>query len=334
MAVIAFASCSKNTDNQSGNNPSDTDGPKVSITLKGESEGTRAFFDNTAAAESWEKEIGSLSTYVFDSYGNLILRRTFTPGEITARQANFSLPNSTAGTTCSFYVVANAEYGTVASKSAMEAAIEAASLDEYNGEVSVVMERAKRAGGFVMNGSRTTTVAAEGQTTNVAVSLKRVVAKVAVRTTVDPSFSDKYGQGTVFITDAELTNISAGSYSFPGNVYPRTQLKSYTQVSSVADGNSDNLFYVYENEAPGSGDHVILILSGVFDADGDPLTTQDQMDVEYRVTLTGEGDGALVRNGYYRVQATVKGLSGDGVVLTITVADWETPITQTVNLGQ
>lgn len=40
-----------------------------------------------------------------------------------------------------------------------------------------------------------------------------------------------------------------------------------------------------------------------------------------------------MRNGYYRIEAAITGLVGSEVGLTITVADWESPVTQQIDLG-
>ena len=43
-----------------------------------------------------------------------------------------------------------------------------------------------------MSGMKSQTVGAVNSTTNVGITLKRTVAKVALQTTIDPSFADKY----------------------------------------------------------------------------------------------------------------------------------------------
>ena len=333
-ATAIFASCSKN-EPVTNNSAMTGDSPQAVITLTTEDASSRAFFDNTATAEAWEKEVNSLNVYVFDQSGNFILRRDFTSGELTAKTATLPLPNSAAGTQCDFYVVANANYGTIASKAAMTNAIESATLADYNGTTAVVMAQAARTGGFVMNGSKSVTVAAQGSTTNVAVTIKRVVAKVAVRTTIDPIVATKYGGGTVFITSAELTKASALSYSFatPGQYQSRSSLYTYEQPGKTTGANKDNLFYCYETDELTAGARTTITLKGVFDADANAGTTHDQIAVSYNVELDGAGNGKIVRNGYYRVNANITGLSGDGVIVNFTVAEWETPATQTINLG-
>lgn len=108
-AVAAlFASCAKDSENVNPSHPDTTDGARVTLTLDGANDtDTRAFFDTTATAEAWEKSLSSLSVFTFDNSGSLIIRRDFTASELTAKSATFSLPKSAAGTSCSFYAVAN-----------------------------------------------------------------------------------------------------------------------------------------------------------------------------------------------------------------------------------
>lgn len=53
----------------------------------------------------------------------------------------------------------------------------------------------------------------------------------------------------------------------------------------------------------------------------------------FQLVSTGKAGGAIVRNGYYRIEAAITGLVGSEVGLTITVADWESPVTQQIDLG-
>ncbi len=53
----------------------------------------------------------------------------------------------------------------------------------------------------------------------------------------------------------------------------------------------------------------------------------------YEVELDGAAGGEIRRNGYYRVDVTINGLTGQDATLTITPAEWESPVTQTVELG-
>ena len=338
LAAVAmtaiFASCSKETEPVTNHSETTADSPQVLITFTTEESASRSFFDNTATAESWEKEINSMSLYVFNSAGNPVLRRDFTPAELASKSATFSLPNEAAGMTCDFYVVANTDYGTIVNKSAMIEKAELTPLSDYNGTTAVVMNQTARTDGFVMNGHRSTTIADKGSVTNVALSIKRVVAKVAVRATIAPELAQKYG-GTVFIESATIWKVSSASYSYFNPLkYPdRGMVYSHEQVSGTNGAYKENLFYIYENDELAVGERLTLTLKGKYDADSNATTTYDQMDVSYDIELTGIGNGKILRNGYYRIEANIQGLSGDGVVVTFTVAEWELPVTQSVNLG-
>jgi len=320
MSAI-FASCSSNTETietpQSGN--------LVTVSFAAD-QTTRAFYGDLAVAEPWEAELHTVGVYVFDPSGNLILRRVFSPGEAAAKKVVFALPNSAKNTTCTFAVVANADAGSVASYAALRSTLDKASLDEYNGDAAMVMAGSKRPDGFVMTGESAATV---GTATAVAVNLKRNVAKIAVRTSISDELAEKFNGAAVNITSARIENVNAASYLMGSEACPGAADYSYTQTSKLS-ATSDNLFYVYGTPA-GSGQK--LILSGIFDADGSTATKDDQTEMEYTVNLTGDGTGLIKRNGYYRIGATIKGLSGDAVQVSIEVSDWETPVTQEVELG-
>ena len=64
-ALAMLASCNKHTDEIADS----ATGSVVKITLTDKTPETRAFFDQTAAAESWEKKINSLTLFVFGDFG-------------------------------------------------------------------------------------------------------------------------------------------------------------------------------------------------------------------------------------------------------------------------
>ena len=70
-----------------------------------------------------------------------------------------------------------------------------------------------------------------------------------------------------------------------------------------------------------------------YDADGNASTTADRMEVVYTIPLTGKAGGEIARNGYYRVAANITGLVGQDCQVSVSVAEWETPVTQSVDLG-
>ncbi|WP_278687021.1 FimB/Mfa2 family fimbrial subunit [Alistipes finegoldii] len=333
-AAIAalFASCDKNDETINSVIPEAADGARIAITLTGASDTeTRAFFDTTAKAEAWESSLSSLSVFAFDKGGTLIVRRDFSSAELASKSATFALPKSTAGTECSFYAVANYDASSAKTRAALTALVEN-SAATYNGTFAEVSTAAKRSGGFVMSGSVTKTVGAVNTTTSVGITLKRTVAKVAVQTTVDPSFANKYS-GTLAINSVKLSKAASQSLVVAGTPTPGTMTFSHMQTPAAASENYNALFYCFENGALAVGNRVLLEINATYDSDGSASTPDDRSEVTYSIELTGKATGEILRNGYYRLAANITGLVGQDCAVTVTVADWETPVTQNVELG-
>ena len=333
-AAIAalFASCDKNDETINSVIPEAADGARIAITLTGASDTeTRAFFDTTAKAEAWESSLSSLSVFAFDKGGTLIVRRDFSSAELASKSATFALPKSTAGTECSFYAVANYDASSAKTRAALTALVEN-SAATYNGTFAEVSTAAKRSGGFVMSGSVTKTVGAVNTTTSVGITLKRTVAKVAVQTTVDPSFANKYS-GTLAINSVKLSKAASQSLVVAGTPTPGTMTFSHMQTPAAASENYHALFYCFENGALAVGNRVLLEINATYDSDGSASTPDDRSEVTYSIELTGKATGEILRNGYYRLAANITGLVGQDCAVTVTVADWETPVTQNVELG-
>lgn len=139
LAALALVSCSKEETVTYGTNGEPLDGAAVCLTFT-DAPASRASLNSTAAAETWEKSLTSLTVYVFNSQGNLVAQRSFTSEELVDKSATFALPHSAAGTTCDFYAVANLSLTGVTTKSALLSKVEASAAD-YNGtfaEVSTV----------------------------------------------------------------------------------------------------------------------------------------------------------------------------------------------------
>lgn len=331
LVAALFASCDKAPEIMNPLQPGTADGARVTITLSGADAETRAFFDNTATAEAWEKSLSSLSVFAFDNGGGLIVRRDFTSAELASKSATFALPKSTAGTECSFYAVANYDASSAKTRAALTALVEN-SAATYNGTFAEVSTAAKRSGGFVMSGSVTKTVGAVNTTTSVGITLKRTVAKVAVQTTVDPSFANKYS-GTLAINSVKLSKAASQSLVVAGTPTPGTMTFSHMQTPAAASENYNALFYCFENGALAVGNRVLLEINATYDSDGSASTPDDRSEVTYSIELTGKATGEILRNGYYRLAANITGLVGQDCAVTVTVADWETPVTQNVELG-
>lgn len=85
----------------------------------------------------------------------------------------------------------------------------------YNGTFANVSSKALRSGGFLMSGTATKSIGAAGTTTEVAITLRRDVAKVAVQASLSPAFADKY-PGTVRITSVKLSRSAMQTPYFGG----------------------------------------------------------------------------------------------------------------------
>ena len=275
--------------------------------------------------------MSSLSIFVFDNADNFVIRRDLTSSELAAKSATFSLPKSAAGTECSFYAVANYDASLAKTRAALTALVEN-SAATYNGTFAEVSTAAKRSGGFVMSGSTTKTVGAVNTTTNIGITLKRTVAKVALQTTIDPSFSQKYG-GSLTVNSVKLSKAASQSLVVAGTPTPGAMTFSHTQTPAAASGKYNALFYCFENGSLTAGNRVLLEINATYDLDGSASTADDRSEVTYSVELTGKAAGEILRNGYYRVAANITGLVGQDCAVSVTVADWETPVTQNVDLG-
>lgn len=275
--------------------------------------------------------MSSLSIFVFDNADNLIIRRDLTFDELVAKSATFALPKSAAGTECSFYAVANYDASSAKTRAALTALVEN-SATAYNGTFAEVSTKAKRSGGFVMSGSATKTVGAVNTTTNIGITLKRTVAKIAFQATVDPSFADKYS-GSLTVNSVKLSKAASQSLVVAGTPTPGAMTFSHTQTPAAASGKYNALFYCFENGALTAGNRILLEINATYDPDGSASTPDDRSEVTYSVELTGKAAGEILRNGYYRIAANITGLVGQDCIVSVTVADWETPVTQNVELG-
>lgn len=329
MSATIFASCTKDANDLTNEIIDPAQGSVVTLSFSDEAPQTRAFFGTTATAETWEKSITNVIMYAFKD-GNMIAYRAFTDDELAVKRATFPLSGVRAGDVCNFYAVTNAlpqVEGYISEKEFLNLIENAPS--NYNGTFAQVSTGAKRSLGFVMSGKATATVSSG--TTNVALTLKRTVAKIAVQAKLADNFHNIY-LGDIKVKDITISKAASQSYIWK-QTSPNTGARnfSFNQVSNVSGKNYQNLFYIYENAA--TSDKVTLTINAIYDIDGDYSTTTDQKEVTYTLGLDGKTAGEIARNGYYRVAVTIKGLTGSDASMSITVADWEVTSTQDVEIG-
>ena len=330
-------------------NPTPTNGGKegeIELILKNESvaDGTRAFGSGTT--ESWEKSISSAVLIVYNTSGTQILRRVLTAAEVngsTTTPIKFVLPGVSADASCDFYVVINRNIAdNITTKTGLLAELES-DIASYNSTYANVTTKAMRTGGFVMTGSASVKIAAG--TTAVTMTVKRVVAKVEIQTSMTDSFRTKYGNGCVEVKKVTLSrgaeksfliDQTTGKYATVSSSFTSAQ-DAYCDKTGASKTNAykyNNLFYLNEKAAAAAGSRVKVLIDAIYDADGNLSTTADQMPVTYETELTGAADGKIARNGSYKVNAKLDGLTGQDVTLAVTVANWDALATQDVNLGQ
>lgn len=342
MAV--FAACTKDEAV-----PTPIDGGKegeVELILQNESipDETRAFGAGTT--ETWEKSISSAVLIVYNPTGTQILRRVLTAAEVngsTTTPIKFVLPGVSAEAMCDFFVVINRTIAdNITTKTGLLAELES-DIASYNSTYANITTKAMRAGGFVMTGTATAKIAAG--TTAVTMTVKRVVAKVEIQTTMTDSFRSKFGNGCVEIKKVTLSrgteksyliDQTASKYATVSSTFTSAQ-DSYCDKTGASKSNAykyNNLFYINEKAAAAAGSRVKVVMDAIYDADGNLTTTADQVALTYETELTGTTGGKIARNGSYKVNAKLDGLTGKDVTLAITVANWDALSTQDVNLGQ
>lgn len=72
-------------------------GAVATVSFTDEEPATRAFFGSTAAAETWEKALNTVTIFVIDPSGDLLAKRSFSAAELSAKKATFALPNAVPG---------------------------------------------------------------------------------------------------------------------------------------------------------------------------------------------------------------------------------------------
>lgn len=326
-------------------NPTPTNGGKegeIELILKNESvaDGTRAFGSGTT--ESWEKSISSAVLIVYNTSGTQILRRVLTAAEVngsTTTPIKFVLPGVSADASCDFYVVINRN---IADNITTKAKL----LEELESDIASyanVTTKAMRSGGFAMTGTVTAKIVSG--TTAVTVTVKRVVAKVEIQTSMTDSFRTKYGNGCVEVKKITLSRGAEKSYLIDQTASKYATVSSsftsaqdaYCDKTGASKTNAykyNNLFYINEKAAAATGSRIKVVLDAIYDADGNLSTTTDQVPLSYETELTGTTDGKMLRNGSYKLNVNLDGLTGKDMTLSIAIANWEALSTQNVNVGK
>ena len=342
--TLGFAACEKNEANPTPENSGKTGEIELVLKNGNVADETRAFGSGTT--ETWEKSISSAILIVYNTSGTQILRRVLTATEVNNSASSpirFVLPGVNVDTTCDFFVIINRTVAdNIITKTGLLAELES-DVASYNSTYANVTTKAMRTGGFVMTGSASAKIAVG--TTAVSLTVKRVVAKVEIQTIMTDAFRSKYGNDCVEIKKITISRGAEKSYLIDQTSSKYATVNSsftsaqdaYCDKTGASKTNAykyNNLFYINEKAAAEAGSRVKLDIEAIYDADGNLSTTDDQLPISYETELTGATGGKIVRNGSYKVNAKLDGLTGQDVTLAITVANWEALVTQDVNLGQ
>lgn len=265
---------------------------------------TRSF--NTTTAEAWEKKINTAAIYVFNSAGKVVRVYTLSAAQITAINSgtnmniSFLVPGSVSS--CNIYFVANTTpSGSIATEASFLTSYEQ-DIASYNGAYASVTTQALRTNGFVMTGQQTGVTLNPSQTTNVGITLRRIVAKVAV----DVSFTAVINLGGITINNITLTNSSPYSNLFP--LSPANIGGTPVTLSQTPQPNGTNkyraFFYIYENDIRPSATAPTLTISG------SGMLLLIPVPFGYLIPLTGDsGTGKITRNSVYYVNISVTKLT-------------------------
>lgn len=342
--TLGFAACEKNEANPTPENSGKTGEIELVLKNGNVADETRAFGSGTT--ETWEKSISSAILIVYNTSGTQILRRVLTATEVNNSASSpirFVLPGVNVDTTCDFFVIINRTVAdNIITKTGLLAELES-DVASYNSTYANVTTKAMRTGGFVMTGSASAKIAVG--TTAVSLTVKRVVAKVEIQTIMTDAFRSKYGNGCVEIKKITISRGAEKSYLIDQTSSKYATVNSsftsaqdaYCDKTGASKTNAykyNNLFYINEKAAAEAGSRVKLDIEAIYDADGNLSTTDDQLPISYETELTGATGGKIVRNGSYKVNAKLDGLTGQDVTLAIAIANWDALSTQNVNIGQ
>ncbi|MFR9670549.1 MAG: hypothetical protein SNH16_04585 [Rikenellaceae bacterium] len=78
-----------------------------------------------------------------------------------------------------------------------------------------------------------------------------------------------------------------------------------------------------------------FIISATYDADGNYSTTADQFSTSFTFEITNDNGSIkeLLPNAYYRVSVTINSIELNDIDFSITVAEWDTVVNQSVEIG-
>ncbi len=335
MAVCAMLAVSCAKEHEPIPVPQPEAGTPVRLTFGVPGNFSRAFFDEAAAAEPWEKTIDNMTLYAINTHGKQVMRKEFGREEIGAMSAELLVPGVTMGEAVTFYVLANrASYPVLMTENDFHSVTDR-DIYAYNGNNGAfedISSRAMRPYGFAMSGKTTMTLIGDGRMNHVPITLKRLVAKIAVRIDIDPSYKQNY-PGEIIVSGIDMTNKAIFTpWLFNGYRTRHTNpdaSQTFQQKPVLIDGKYCAIFYTFEQGPPSFGpeDKAVLSIQTQYSPSGSFGSGNTVYRNYFHIPLEGSGDGEIRRNGYYRVKGTVADLYTFRTQSAVEVSEWEMPVT-------
>lgn len=279
----------------------------ATIDLKFQTDGfssTRAFFDDVALAEPWEKEVRDLTVYIFDlrNKQKAVFFQRYYPSSPEDLNYVIELPLELIGVECELLAIANNPVNSDMTYDEVLDWKEYGILSSYQSTFSSMINSCIRSRGFSMSGRQNFTL--ESLTQKISVELKRTVAKLAAKTQLNPDILTQYNVkgasiGLVLTSQMSMKVFADSGY---GGEFQRSQ------IAEFIDGEYCNLFYLYPNLAETNNAKLRFLFVVTLDEDGDPETTNDRKDYLIYHPAEYSGGGNIIRNGYYRMYATINKL--------------------------
>jgi hypothetical protein len=269
--------------------------------------------------------------YVFDSSNTYVgLYKLDTKQEANST-ATFELPREVCGTTCKFYVVANLYPApSLGSNGSLDNILyNPTSLPHNAGTYARLIDPAYWENQqFIMSTVQEVFIEPYGRKTFAEIALARVEAKLAIQLKVADDFSARHDGAALQLTKVRMDNLNSRMYLFRGTGYEAWD-RDLTQTCVSENGIYSNLFYLLPKG--GNTRPATIVISGIYDYDGDWTTTDDQTPVEYDLPVC-EGD--VVRNTYYRIDGTITGVGKLNLDATLKVMDWTVPALSEIEIGE
>lgn len=335
LSAFALVSCNKEYETP------DTGGPEpttpVTITFNSDEILTRASDGDGAESLPWEKKIVRMCIYVYDSNGDWAETRELTTEEIGAGKLNYAVPSRLCESDATFYVVANKYRMNIATAAIMEQ-----QKDDYPTIYNWAGDDHTQAkcynDGFVMSARKKVAIPMYGEPLSLHFNLKRTVAKIALRISIDPKFGQRYPGHKLEMTGCGVYYTNKAAMLFEPSAGEPVDLTIYSTVSraypaDLTAGETDDkifYFYVYPNGALPTNPPIKPC--AVFGGD---LTTPQGMRsrVDYYIPINEANNHEIARNGFYKLNVAVTGISGCDVEATFETASWGSENSFTEDIG-